>query len=222
LGNADPGAEHTAPHDLVNRVSGRLTQLGMSRRDLARRAGMSPKYLKQVLEAGPDFDPGGLLRIAAALGVTHHDLMEGRSDLPPGQAGAAARPVLARLSERECWDKLGTHGLGRIALPSDPGPAVFPVNYVVDAKTVIYRTAEQGAAAPESGASVSFETDRIDDDLSQGWSVLVTGSAERIEDAAAAERLAERHDLEPWAGGNRPLWVRVRPEHVTGRHITTL
>ncbi|WP_308012108.1 helix-turn-helix domain-containing protein [Actinacidiphila acidipaludis] len=210
------------PHDLASRVAERLTQLDMTERELSRKAGMSTKYLEHLLVCEPDFDPGGLLRIAAALGLTRHELLEGRDDLPPGQSEAAERPVLARLTEPECWDKLGTHGVGRIALPSEPGPAVFPVNYVVDTKTILYRTAEQGAAAPRSGASVSFETDRIDDDLSQGWSVLVTGTAERIDDAAAAERLAAKHDLEPWAGGERALWVRVRPTQVTGRHITTM
>ena len=210
------------PHDPASRVAERLTQLDMSKRELAQKAGMSQKYLEQLVTGEPDFDPAGLVRIAAALGLTRRELLEGRGDQPPGQESAAERPVLARLTETECWDKLGTHGVGRIALPTEPGPAVFPVNYVVDSRTIVYRTAERGAAAPEGGASVSFETDRIDDDLSQGWSVLVTGTAERIEDAAAAERLAERHDLEPWAGGNRPLWVRVRPAQVTGRHITTM
>lgn len=217
-----PRTDHIVRHDLADRVAGRLRQSGVSRKELARQAGMSPKYLEQVLTSTPDFDPWGLLRVATALGVTYRELFEGRSDPPPGQTEAASRPVLATLTEKECWDRLGTHGVGRVALASEPGPAVYPVNYAVDAKTIIYRTAPQGAAVPESGAGVSFETDRIDDDLRRGWSVLITGAAEMIDDPGTAEQVARGHDVEPWAGGYRPLWIRIRPAHVTGRHITTM
>jgi transcriptional regulator with XRE-family HTH domain len=208
--------------ELLDSVNGRLRQQGTSREELARQAGMSVKYLQQVLTSAPDFDPGALLRVATVLGVTYRELFEGRDDPPPGRPAAADRPVLARLTETECWDRLGTHGVGRIALPAEPGPAVFPVNYTVDAKTVLYRTAPEGAAAPETGAGVSFEADRIDDDTSRGWSVLISGVAEQIRDPEVAEGLAREQQLEPWAGGHRPLWVRVRPGKVTGRHITTM
>lgn len=183
---------------------------------------MSPRYLQQLLEAGPDFDPGGLAQIATSLGVTYQELLEGRADPPPGQTGPAPRPVLVHLTTAECWDKLGTRGVGRVALPAQPGPAVLPVNYAVDAGTIVYRTEPRGAAAPETGAAVSFEVDRVDDRTSQAWSVLVTGFAERVEDPATMRHLTERHAAEPWAGGNRPLWIRIRPDTVTGRRVTTM
>ena len=116
----------------------------MTEQELALMAGMAPRYLEQVLDAGPGFDPGGFVRIAAALGLTYQELLEGRSDPPPGQTGPGARPVLVRLTSTECWDCLGRHGVGRIALPVEPSPAVFPVNYTVEARTIIYRTAPGG------------------------------------------------------------------------------
>lgn len=222
MDGARGSVHHPESRDLPDRVAGRLTQLGLSKAELAREAGMSPRYLDQVLGAAPDFDPSALARIAGALGLPYHRLFEERRDPPPGQTGAAERSVLARLGEVECWDRLGTHGVGRVVLTSASGPGAFPVNYAIDAKTVLYRTVPRGVAAPEEGATVSFEADRIDDDLSRGWSVLVTGTAERIDDPAAAERLARVHALEPWAGGDRPLWVRIRPTRVTGRHITSM
>lgn len=215
-------SDHSVSIDFASRVSGRLTQLGMSRQELAREAGMSPRYLEQVLAAEPDFDPSALVRIAGALGLPYRELFEGRDDPPPGQTAPGVRPVLARLTEQECWDRLGTHGLGRVVLNSRSGPAAFPVNYAIDARTVVYRTSPEGAAAPANGVTVSFETDRIDDTVSRGWSVLVTGTAERIDDTAEGEHLAQVHGLEPWAGGHRPLWVRIRPTQVSGRHITTM
>ncbi|SEN78249.1 helix-turn-helix domain-containing protein [Actinacidiphila rubida] len=213
---------HPESRETAGRVSGRLKQLGLSKEELAREAGMSPCYLDQVLNAAPDFDPSALARIAGALGLPYHRLFEDRHDQPPGQTAAGERPVLARLTEAECWDRLGTHGVGRVVLASSSGPGAFPVNYAVDAKTVLYRTVPQGPAAPADGAVVSFEADSIDDRLSRGWSVLVTGTAERIDDPEAADHLARMHALEPWAGGSRPLWVRISPTQVTGRHITTM
>lgn len=219
--NVGPG-EPAAPGVLARHVAERRTQLGMSEDALAFQAGMSPRYLQHVLDAGPDFDPGGFVRIATALGVTYQELLEGRQDMPPGQAEPAAHPVLMRLSEAECWEELGSHGVGRVALPVQPGPAVYPVNYAVDARTIVYRTAPGDPAAPETGAAVSFQADRVDDRVSQGWSVLITGDAERVGDSAALRALAELHEAEPWAGGGRDLWIRITPETVTGRRITSL
>jgi nitroimidazol reductase NimA-like FMN-containing flavoprotein (pyridoxamine 5'-phosphate oxidase superfamily) len=181
---------------------------------------MSPRYLQHLLDAGPEFDPGGLVRVAAALDLTYQELLEGRRDPPPGQPDAAARPVLAHLSTEECWDKLGTHGVGRIAVPVQPGPAVLPVNYLVDSGTIVYRTGAGDAAEPAPGEGVSFQVDQIDDRLSRGWSVLLTGTAERVDDPAQSDVLAARAP-EPWAGGNRPVWIRIRPKSVTGRRIDT-
>ncbi|WP_371483809.1 pyridoxamine 5'-phosphate oxidase family protein [Kitasatospora sp. NBC_00315] len=220
--SARPARQRTDPGVVAGRVAERRAHLGLSEADLAVRAGMAPPYLEHLLEAGPEFDPGGYLRIAAALRTTYQDLLEGRSDLPPGQSGASPRPVLIHLNGAECWDLLGSHGVGRIALPGEPGPVVLPVNYTVDVETVVYRTNPRGAAAVEAGTGLSFQADRIDDRLSQGWSVLVVGTAEHIEDPETVRLLTEAKAAEPWAGGSRPLWIRIRPERVSGRRIGTL
>lgn len=210
------------PAVIAERVADRRKQLGVSRADLARDAGMSEHYLEILLHLGPGFDPAGFLHIAAALGLSYGELLEGRAGVPPGQNPPAPRPALLRLTEEECWDRLGTHGVGRIALPTRPGPGVFPVNYAVDARTVVYRTAPDGAAAPHDGAPVAFQADHIDERHSRGWSVLITGTADRVILPETVHRLLEETAARPWAGGHRPLWIRVRPETVTGRRITGL
>ncbi|MFJ2782015.1 pyridoxamine 5'-phosphate oxidase family protein [Kitasatospora sp. NPDC087315] len=207
------------PAAVARRVADRCSQLGLTDEVLANQAAMAPRYLKYLLETGPDFDPGGFLRIAAALRLTYQELVEGRADAPPGQPDAGPRPLLVHLTTAECWDRVGTHGVGRIALPVEPGPAVFPVNYTVDAATIVYRTAAQGAAAPDDGASVAFQVDRIDDHLSQGWSVLILGRAEHVDDPDTVRHLQRLPGTTPWAGGDRPLWVRVRTEKITGRRV---
>jgi nitroimidazol reductase NimA-like FMN-containing flavoprotein (pyridoxamine 5'-phosphate oxidase superfamily) len=205
--------------EIAERVAARSARRGIGREELAARAGMDPHYLRYLLETGPAFDPAGFVRIAAALGTSYRELVDGPSDPPLGRTKAGAHPVLVHLTEEECWDRLDGHGIGRIALPASPGPLVLPVNYTVDGRTVAYRTDPHGAAAPDPGTAVSFQVDRIDETLSRGWSVLVVGAAEPVEDAEAVRRLEAVHPPAPWAGGARPLWVRVAPRQVTGRRI---
>ncbi|WP_327287495.1 helix-turn-helix domain-containing protein [Streptomyces sp. NBC_01198] len=219
--NAEPARE-PAPGDLARRIGQRRVHLGLSENALAVQSGMAPRYLQQLLAQGPAFDPGGFLRVAAVLGMRYEDLLEGRSDPAPGQSAPAPHPVLTRLTTAECWDRLGEHGVGRVALASRPAPMVFPVNYAVEGRSILYRTASEGPAAAASGAEISFQADRIDDRHSDGWSVLMSGAAERIDDPDTTRRLAEEGVVEPWAGGDRPLWIRIEPTETTGRTIGTM
>lgn len=212
--------------DVAGRVAVRRKQRGMSREELALRAGMSTAYLRQVEELGAGFDADALRRVARVLGMPYEELVTGSREAPPGRGGPAARPVLQRLSEGECWERLGTHGIGRVAYGAgrgdDEAPVVMPVNYVVDGRTIAYRTDPAGAAAVASGTSVAFETDFVDEEHRVGWSVLVAGTAEPITDDAAAQVLGRRPGGEPWAGGKRELWIRVVPREVSGRAIRSL
>lgn len=48
---------------------------------------------------------------------------------------------LAELGEDECWARLGETGVGRVAMCTAEGPVILPVNYLVDAKSIVVRTA---------------------------------------------------------------------------------
>ncbi|PBC75594.1 hypothetical protein BX265_0263 [Streptomyces sp. TLI_235] len=207
------------PDDIARRVVSRCRQLGLTQDEAAARAGMSARYVGYLLDFGPGFDPDAVFRLARVLGFTVADLVEGRADAPPGRPAAAPHPRLLRLTEEECWERLGTHGIGRIALPGHRFPLVLPVNYTVDGTTLAYRTADFGVAATAAGEDVGFEVDRVDDRRSTGWSVLVGGRAERVRDPAEEQRLAGLAATEAWAGGNRQLWIRIVPATVTGRVI---
>ncbi|MEU6849426.1 pyridoxamine 5'-phosphate oxidase family protein [Actinacidiphila alni] len=207
------------PEALARRFAERRHALGLTERDVAKRAGMALTYLKQLLSTAPDFDPDGLFRIAAAVDLSFRELLHGTSRPPPGQGAAAPRPVLMSLTRPECWKLVGHHGVGRVALVPDAVPLIIPVNYTVDAQTVVYRTRPGGVADPRRAQTVSFEVDRIDDGRREGWSVLITGTAEPVEDAEGTARIAAAAGAEPWAGGARNRWVRVVPVSVTGRRI---
>ncbi|MBD0693117.1 helix-turn-helix domain-containing protein, partial [Streptomyces sp. CBMA123] len=209
------------PIAVAHRIAERRERLGLTEDALAHQAAMAPQYLRHLTEAGPAFDPGGFVRIAAALCMSREELLEGRADAPPGLGAPGPRPRLLDLTDAECWELVGSHGIGRIALPVRPGPAVYPVNYVVDRATFAYRTGERAATAPEPGAEVSFQVDRIDEYLGRGWSVLALGSARYVEDPEERRRLEDLPGAAPWAGGDRPCWVRIRPAEISGRRLVT-
>ncbi|MFJ8625067.1 helix-turn-helix domain-containing protein [Kitasatospora sp. NPDC093550] len=213
--------EHPDPVAIARRITQRRDQLGLSEGTLAYRANMAPAYLRQLLRNGPQFDPPAFVRIASALGASWPELLSGhRPDAPPGQAGADPRPLF-HLTEPQCWELLGSHGVGRVGLPVGPAPVVLPVNYAVDVHTIVYRTSPGGKAAPDDGSPASFQVDHIDDHRSDGWSVLILGEAHHVDDPQEQQRLAALPGATPWAGGARPLWVRIRPGEVTGRRIGT-
>ncbi|WP_052390734.1 CBS domain-containing protein [Streptomyces sp. NRRL B-24484] len=103
-----------------------------------------------------------MFRLAHALGVSRNDLVDGRPDEPPRHAHAARRARLLRLTGKECRDRPGTHGVGRIALPGHHYPVVLPVNCTVDGRAVAHRTSDFGIAATAAGSDVGFQVDRTD------------------------------------------------------------
>lgn len=206
--------------DVGRRITLRREQLGLTREQVADRAGMATPYLA-YLEQQPTAVPSAvlLLGLADALQTTVSELRGGSTDLPPGLGEAARRPELVEMSPEEARARLSTHGVGRIAVTGDDGPAIVPVNYQMVDGALVFRTGPGSAPALSIGTRVAFEVDHIDDALSQGWSVLVVGSAVRVTDPDTVRDLTERTHSGPWAGGDRALWVRIEPDRITGRRI---
>jgi transcriptional regulator with XRE-family HTH domain len=220
-GAARPAADaRFRPGDVGRRIAQRRAELGLGRDEVADRAGVAEDYLRYVEEQPADVANGSLLRLAGALETTVDRLRGADADTAPGTGRAARHPVLRELTVPECWQRLGTHGVGRVALQGPAGPAVLPVNYTVVDGAIAYRTTPELAREAESHGEVAFEVDRADEALSQGWSVLAVGPAEAVDDPQEVRRLDGRAFSEPWAGGDRSCWVRVAPRHVSGRRIT--
>ncbi|MET9730226.1 pyridoxamine 5'-phosphate oxidase family protein [Streptomyces sp. NPDC006458] len=211
----------TPQGDLGRRLAARRAELGLTRQQTADRADMAPSYLRH-LEEHPDATPsrGALLGVAAALETTVSALTGGTADLPPGPEQAAQAPEFTGLSEEECRSLIGGHGVGRIAVPTDSGPVVVPVNYSVVEGAIVFRTAPGTTPSLAADHLVAFEVDRIDDAFSRGWSVLVRGRARTVTDPGEADRLTDSAYSRPWTGDGRDLWVRLEPQAITGRRIT--
>jgi nitroimidazol reductase NimA-like FMN-containing flavoprotein (pyridoxamine 5'-phosphate oxidase superfamily) len=205
--------------DLGRRVAARRREIGLTREDVALRAGMSSRYL-DYLEHSPDaaLTAGALLQLAAALETTPEFLRGGHVDRPPGPGRAGPHPQLDVLSREESELYLARGGVGRFVFLARQGPVALPVNFRYLDGDVLFRTRPNGALAAAAGTTVSLEVDQIDEPMSEGWSVLVTGRARLVDDPAELERAADL-GIEPWPGGRREALMRIKAEAISGRRI---
>ena len=122
------------------------------------------------------------------------------------------------LPVHECWDLMAGVTLGRLVTSVSGRPEIFPVNYVVERRTILFRTAE-GTKLVSTAINnhVVFEVD--DHNVAEGWSVIVKGTARSLRTDEEIED-AERAQVLPWtASETKTHYVRVIPEIVTGRHF---
>jgi nitroimidazol reductase NimA-like FMN-containing flavoprotein (pyridoxamine 5'-phosphate oxidase superfamily) len=139
----------------------------------------------------------------------------------PGIPEPAVRGrVLRTLSPEECFDLLEPGGIGRVGFTAADGIVMLPVNYVLAGKTIVFRTAPDTLLAVYANAQVSFEADRFDEVLRDGWSVLVQGHAHKVTAEREVSQLEDRTHLEPWAAGARDVYVRIAPARISGRRLS--
>jgi nitroimidazol reductase NimA-like FMN-containing flavoprotein (pyridoxamine 5'-phosphate oxidase superfamily) len=206
--------------DLGRRVAERRRELKLSVEQVAHRAGMSPNYLR-LLERNPSVQPSpaSLLRLAAALDTTAEQLSGGGMDAPPGQGVPTAPPVLEELDAEECRALVAAGGVGRVVFDTSDGPMAVPVNYRCLGETIVFRSeADSALVPPKGGDEAAFEVDHLDDALTEGWSVLVSGRRELITNSEEAER-AWSLGIVPWAPGDRDTLVRIVARSWSGRRI---
>jgi uncharacterized protein len=121
------------------------------------------------------------------------------------------------LSEGESWELMAGVTLGRLVTSVDGQPEIFPVNFVVQRKTVLFRTAEgTKLVSTVINNNVLFEAD--DHNAAEGWSVIVKGVARSLRTPEEIEE-AERAQVLPWLASEKTHYVRVLPRLVTGRRF---
>ena len=121
------------------------------------------------------------------------------------------------LPEHECWSLLSSVALGRLVTSVDGEPEIFPVNFVVQHRTVLFRTAE-GTKLVSTAINnrVVFEAD--EHNVAEGWSVIVKGMARVVRTNDDIEE-AERAQLLSWTAPAKTHYVRIIPTVVTGRRF---
>ena len=126
---------------------------------------------------------------------------------------------ISHLDETTCWELLASREVGRLALSIAGEPDIFPVNYVLDGASLVFRTAEgTNLAATIMHPSVAFETDGYDAEAGVAWSVVVRGQAREISMHELVDESAFL--LFPWNASPKNRFVRIIAREVTGRRFT--
>lgn len=124
------------------------------------------------------------------------------------------------LDEQQCQLLLTSKDIGRIAFEVDGEPEIFPVNFVADRSTIVFRTAEGTKLQQAVMLRVAFEVDDWDPAKGVGWSVVIKGVAQEIATGIDpfAKALRSR-PVVPLAPGAREYWMAVYPSEITGRRF---
>ncbi len=213
---------------IAHNVRARRHECGLSLEGVAKRSGLTDVWIAAVEEGMAVVGPVALARLATALdtSVAH---LGGGEDVPGAAPYARERQDeatadrsrvdkgLKDMEEAECYARLAMHCVGRISTVG-ADPTILPVNYVLDDRDIVFRTAE-GSSLAGTRPTVAFEVDDLLTPAKLGWSVLVIGAVEQVTEAADVERLS-KGGLTPWPDDAGDAWMRIRPEHVTGRRIT--
>jgi transcriptional regulator with XRE-family HTH domain len=204
--------------DLARRVRRRRVALGLSREEVAERARMDPSYVVRIESAPVALTGGDLIRLAGALDTTISELLGAQPQRPAGHGRAALHPVIEPMREDECRRLIEPGGVGRVAFELAGRLNVVPVNFGMHDGAVVLRTSATTALGRYGTGAVSFEIDRLDEGMHEGWSVLISGTA-RQAGPRESGLLGKALDVDPWAGGDREVYIVIEPEQISGRRI---
>ncbi|MGK2950724.1 MAG: pyridoxamine 5'-phosphate oxidase family protein [Acidimicrobiales bacterium] len=127
------------------------------------------------------------------------------------------RNGLEVLDRTECLRLLATATLGRIGTTMAALPVVLPVNFRLVDELVVFRTGSgTKLEAATNDAVVAFEADDFEPVSHAGWSVVVTGIAREVLDAASVAALGP---IPRWAPSGGGRYVSIATEMVSGRRI---
>ena len=79
----------------------------------------------------------------------------------------SSNPVTV-LEESRCWDLLASQEVGRLATAVQGFPEIFPVNFVVDGESIVFRTAEQEHVVSVERLAESSGSEASADDAAEG------------------------------------------------------
>ena len=119
------------------------------------------------------------------------------------------------LSEDDCWDLLAMENIGRVAVAFGDQVDVFPVNYGLDGRGILFRTNAGRKMTAALSGEVAFEVDNIDAEAKAGWSVVVHGEARDISRFDGPERT---RGAQAWTG-SKDFLFRIAPRSVSGRRV---
>ena len=105
------------------------------------------------------------------------------------------------LDDSEAWNLLSSVALGRLVTSFGGQLEIFPVNFVTENGTVLFR--------------IAVGHDHTAD---EGWSVILRGTARMLSGADEIHQ-AEQSGLIPWVPTEKLRFVRVTPSEISARHF---
>ncbi|MGB9373254.1 MAG: pyridoxamine 5'-phosphate oxidase family protein [Jiangellales bacterium] len=126
------------------------------------------------------------------------------------------------LDDDASWALLESQVVGRMAVAVAGEVDIFPLNYLVHERTIVFKTAPGSKlAALAANARVTFEIDGYSPESGDAWSVVVKGfaqSLQRFSEIYSAEDLP----LFPWNASPKEFFVRITPRQVAGRRFSVV
>ena len=126
----------------------------------------------------------------------------------------------AHLSSEECWRLVGDHGIGRVVFAGDTLTQIVPTTYDAVSGTAYFRAPTFGELARRvDGRTTTLQVDEIDRGTFTGWSVLMTGTAHRVEDAATVASLWSLGRPRAWFPGKQTQWIALPVDSLRGQRV---
>ena len=126
---------------------------------------------------------------------------------------------MIELSREEALKLLASVPLGRVGFTHRALPMIRPVNHLMDGDHIVIRTHAGSALLSNTPTAevVVYEADRLDLETRTGWSVMVTGRANRVTSPLEVARYQKM--LLPWVDMDMDHVVRISTEVVTGYRL---
>jgi Pyridoxamine 5'-phosphate oxidase len=124
----------------------------------------------------------------------------------------------AVLDRRGCLERLAQHRVAAVAITDGALPIVLPALYALSGEDILVGVAATGILGRRMPDNVvSLCVYELDDDLSTGWTVTVTGLAKSVSSVAEP---SEADGLRRWGGrDSEQIVVRIGTEQISGRQL---
>ena len=125
--------------------------------------------------------------------------------------------AITEMTGNEPWDFIADRSFGRMALTILGQPEIFPVNYSLVGRKLVFRTAEgTKLMGVLLDSHVAFEVDQVEAD--HATSVVLKGTAHKIETQADLDKFDLSH-LHSWVPTLKYNLVVIDVKEITGRRF---
>lgn len=146
--------------------------------------------------------------------------MVARATPGPTTTTPTDRNGLEVLGLEKCLQLLASVPIGRVAVTDRGQPLIVPVNHRVLGNAVVFQTTEGSKlSAAMLGRPAAFEVDGFDTVARTGWSVVLQGHVELVDDPETLAAL-DALDQPTWSlHAVDGRWVALRADEISGRRL---